>query len=108
MGFRLRKSVNLGGGARLNLSKSGVGASVGTKGFRVGAGPSGSRANVSVPGTGIGYEIRSGKGRRRSAQVQQVAPPPAPRRRGFFGTFFWLLKWAIIIVIVLAVIAAVL
>lgn len=34
MGFRFRKSVNLGGGFRINFSKSGVGYSFGGKGFR--------------------------------------------------------------------------
>ena len=32
MGFRFRKSINLGGGFRVNLSKSGIGYSWGTKG----------------------------------------------------------------------------
>ncbi len=32
MGFRYRKSINLGGGFRINLSKSGIGYSWGVKG----------------------------------------------------------------------------
>ena len=35
MGLRFRKSINLGGGFRINLSKSGVGYSWGVKGYRV-------------------------------------------------------------------------
>ncbi len=35
MGFRFHKSFNLGNGFRLNLSKSGVGYSWGTTGFRI-------------------------------------------------------------------------
>ena len=35
MGLRYRKSINLGGGFRVNFSKSGVGYSWGTKGYRV-------------------------------------------------------------------------
>lgn len=34
MGVRFRKSVNLGGGFRVNVSKSGIGYSWGTKGYR--------------------------------------------------------------------------
>ena len=34
MGFRYRKSINLGGGFRINLSKSGVGYSKGSKEYR--------------------------------------------------------------------------
>ncbi len=36
MGFRFYKRVKLGGGTRLNLSKSGAGISAGVKGFRAG------------------------------------------------------------------------
>lgn len=61
MGLRFRKSIRLGkSGIRLNLSKSGVGASAGRKGIRVGIGPSGVRLHLSLPGTGLGYEVRLG------------------------------------------------
>lgn len=55
MGFRFRKSVKIGP-ARINLSKSGIGYSVGTKGFRATkkAG-GGTRTTTSIPGTGISY-----------------------------------------------------
>ena len=64
MGFRYRKSIKLGG-ARLNLSKSGIGYSVGTKGFRVTkkAG-GGTRTTASIPGTGISFVKDSGKMKR--------------------------------------------
>ncbi|MCC5909971.1 MAG: DUF4236 domain-containing protein [Clostridiaceae bacterium] len=55
MGLRFRKSFKLGKGFRVNLSKSGVGISGGTKGFRVGVGPRGTRTTASIPGTGISY-----------------------------------------------------
>lgn len=56
MGLRFRKSINLGGGARLNLSKSGVGFSVGTKGARVTKTAKGTtRTTLTVPGTGVSY-----------------------------------------------------
>ena len=56
MGFRFRKSIYVGGGFRVNLSKSGVGYSWGTKGYRVtkNAG-GGGRTTASIPGTGISY-----------------------------------------------------
>lgn len=60
MGFRFRKSINLGGGFRVNLSKSGVGYSWGTKGFRVTKTSKGrSRVTTSIPGTGISYSTES-------------------------------------------------
>lgn len=68
MGFRYRKSINLGGGARLNLSKSGVGFSVGTKGARLTKTARGTtRSTLSIPGSGITYVSetgKSGKGRK--------------------------------------------
>lgn len=35
MGFRMRKSINLGGGFKINLSKSGIGYSWGVPGYRI-------------------------------------------------------------------------
>lgn len=59
MGWSFRKSISLGP-FRINLSKSGVGFSIGAGGFRVGKkATGGSYTSVSIPGTGIRYE---GKG----------------------------------------------
>lgn len=55
MGFRFRKSINLGG-LRINLSKSGVGYSVGGKGFRfTKKAGGGTRTTTSIPSTGISH-----------------------------------------------------
>lgn len=64
MGFRHRKSINLGGGFRINLSKSGVGYSWGTKGYRITKTASGkTRRTYSIPGTGISYVSETGQNR---------------------------------------------
>ncbi len=60
MGLYFRKSVNLGGGLRLNFSKSGIGLSGGVRGARISTGPRGTYMNLSIPGTGIGYRTRLG------------------------------------------------
>ncbi|WP_256201202.1 DUF4236 domain-containing protein [Thermoanaerobacter thermocopriae] len=39
MGWRFRKSISLGKGVRINVSKSGIGFSVGKRGARIGVGP---------------------------------------------------------------------
>lgn len=101
MGFRFRKSVNLGP-VRLNLSKSGVGASVGGKGFRVTKKAKGGfRTTASVPGTGIGYTKDFGgkKKRTKSAAPQhtqrvaqvEAAPPveKAPRKPWYKQWWFY-------------------
>ena len=59
MGFKFRKSVKMGP-VRVNFSKSGVGYSVGGKGFRVTKKPGGgTRTTASIPGTGISYSSDS-------------------------------------------------
>lgn len=56
MGIRYRKSINLGGGFRVNISKSGVGYSWGVKGARITKTSKGTtRTTLSLPGTGISY-----------------------------------------------------
>ncbi|MGM9998512.1 MAG: DUF4236 domain-containing protein [Candidatus Bruticola sp.] len=67
MGIRFRKSINLGGGFRINLSKNGVGYSWGTKGFRYTKTAQGTtKCTYSIPGTGLSYVEESGKKRRSS------------------------------------------
>jgi hypothetical protein len=62
MGMRFKKSINLGGGTRINISKSGIGGSVGTKGFRyTQKANGGTRTTASIPGTGLSYVKDSNK-----------------------------------------------
>lgn len=69
MGFRFRKSINLGGGFKVNLSKSGVGYSWGTKGVRYTKTAKGkTRTTVSIPGTGISHVSESGGKKRTTKQ----------------------------------------
>ncbi len=53
MGIRFRRSVKLGKGLRLNLSKGGAGLSLGGRNMRMGVGPRGAYRSMSIPGTGI-------------------------------------------------------
>ena len=60
MGLRFRKSLNLGKGFKLNLSKSGIGYSFGFKGFRIGKTAKGkNRKTISLPGTGLAYQTET-------------------------------------------------
>ncbi len=62
MGWSYRKSVNLGP-FRVNLSKSGIGYSVGGRGFRTGVSSRGrSYRSFSLPGTGVRYYSSSKQG----------------------------------------------
>lgn len=60
MGLRYRKSINFGGGFRVNISNSGVSYSWGKKGFRITKTARGTvRKTYSIPGTGISYTQES-------------------------------------------------
>lgn len=70
MGLRTRKSVSAGP-LRVNLSKSGVGYSVGTKGFRyTKKAGGGTRTTTSIPGTGVSYVKETGKHKSTSTRTQ--------------------------------------
>lgn len=69
MGFRYRKSKNFGP-FRVNLSKSGVGWSVGGKGFRyTKKANGGTRTTTSIPGSGMSWV--KDKSRRSTASVKK-------------------------------------
>lgn len=60
MGFRFRKSINLGKNFRINISKKGIGYSYGIKGIRHSVSPDGKeKTTYSIPGTGISYSDTS-------------------------------------------------
>lgn len=70
MAFRFRKSIKAGP-LRINLSKSGIGYSVGTKGFRYTKKASGGyRTTTSIPGTGISFVQDSAGTKKRTSQAR--------------------------------------
>jgi tetratricopeptide (TPR) repeat protein len=85
VGFRIRKSINIAPGVRLNVSKSGIGYSVGVKGYRVTKQVDGRvRRTASLPGTGLSYVTTSGS----SSIPRSANPSPATmhtRKPGFFA-----------------------
>jgi hypothetical protein len=88
MGFRFRRTVRLPPGLHLNLSKSGVSASVGTRGAWLTFGRNGARATVGLPGTGISYTTTSS-----AHGNQDVGTPP---RKASVG-------WLVVLMMMLAV-----
>ena len=80
VGFRFRKSANFGP-LRVNFSKSGIGYSLGGKGFRVTKKAKGGiRTTSSIPGTGISYvkdyASTSGSGTDTTTSDSQGTMPP--------------------------------
>lgn len=65
MGLRFRKSINLGGGVRLNFNKKSTGISFGTKGARYSINSNGRKtASIGIPGTGLYWtESKTNKGK---------------------------------------------
>ena len=75
MGFRYKKSINLGGGFRVNLSKNGIGYSWGVKGYRITKTADGrTRRTVAIPGTGISYVDEQRSGAPKAAEKPQANP----------------------------------
>jgi hypothetical protein len=85
MGFYFRKSVGLGP-IRLNLSKSGLGASFGVKGARISVGPRGTQLNVGSHGLyyrqSLGTNHHHAEAQRPSravsTEMQSVGSQPGP------------------------------
>lgn len=80
MGWSFRRSINVGP-FRMNLSKSGVGYSFGTRGLRVGKDATGRKySSVSIPHTGIYRRDYYSK------PTLNAAPTPAPIQSPFVRT----------------------
>ena len=58
MGWRFRQSFTVIPGLRLNLSSSGLSASIGGSPFTLNIGPHGVQGTASIPGTGLSYRHR--------------------------------------------------
>lgn len=74
MGFYLRKSISAGP-FRFNLSGSGVGLSVGVKGFRVGTGPRGNYVHMGRGGLYYRAALGGHPGRTNPSRPRSVPHP---------------------------------
>jgi len=73
MGWQYRKSVNFGP-FRVNVSGSGVGYSLGGRGFRTGVSAGGRRySSIGIPGTGLRYYSSGGRSRQGCLLVLALA-----------------------------------
>jgi tetratricopeptide (TPR) repeat protein len=89
-GFRMRKSIKVAPGVRLNVSKRGVGMSAGVGGVRYSVHSSGRRTTTVRSGVpGVYYQSSRGGGRRRntaaSRSVSYAPPAPRPVKPGLFA-----------------------
>ena len=72
MGLRIRKSVKIAPGVRLNFGKKGISTSIGKRGVGVTFGPTGTTAHISVPGTGISYVKKTGISKSKQNKQEMV------------------------------------
>jgi hypothetical protein len=94
MGWRIRRSIRLMPGVRLNLSKGGVSTSIGRRGATVNFGKNGTRSTIGLPGSGISYSTLH--------SAEPTTPLPAPQPSS--GTSkAWVLALVIIGIMVFAV-----
>src|SRR5262245_25952307 len=71
-GLRFQKRLKLLPGLKINLSKSGASATVGTKGAGGNIGRDGITTNAGIPGTGLSYRQKLGS-KNKSAWIGVVA-----------------------------------
>jgi len=77
MGLRFQRRVAILPGVRLNLSGSGIGVSVGTRGAHIGVTARGQRyASVGLPGTGVSW--REYEHKAKAAPKAEGGQPPTP------------------------------
>ena len=93
MGVRFTKSIKLGDLLKINLSKSGISATVGKKGASINLGTKGAYLNLSpaiagITGTGLSYRQKiSGKSIKKLIDKPKKEKAEAKEEKVFF-TFF--------------------
>lgn len=87
MGFKVRKSIKIAPGVRLNVSSKNVGLSAGVRGARVSVNTNGrTTRTVGIPGTGISHTSTSTSRKTTRSTASRPAPraqtvrPPVPKK----------------------------
>ena len=87
MGFRFRKRLRIFPGLWLNVSKSGVSASLGGRGATINVSQRGIQETVGLPGSGVSYRTKRRPIGTSHKPAGRRAMPQAPRR-GFWAWLF--------------------
>lgn len=75
MALRFRRRIRIAPGISLNLSKSGIGASIGPLGAKISVGSRGVYANLGLPGTGLAYREKLNERGGRGANSARAGAP---------------------------------
>lgn len=82
MGLRIRKSIKIAPGVRLNFGKKGISTSIGKRGAGITIGPTGTTAHVGIPGTGISYVKKVGTTKKSAKEkLQSTDENEKPKRK---------------------------
>ncbi|WP_094461910.1 DUF4236 domain-containing protein [Pannonibacter phragmitetus] len=71
MAIRFQRRIRIAPGVNVDFSRSGLGLSVGPRGFSFSAGPGGVYRNIGLPGTGLSHREKIGGGRRSRSDRQR-------------------------------------
>lgn len=82
MGLRIRRSIKIAPGVRLNFGKKGISTSIGKRGAGITIGPTGTTAHVGIPGTGISYVKKVGTAKKSAKEkLQSTDENEKPKRK---------------------------
>lgn len=97
MGFRVRRSIRLFPGVRINIGKRGVSTSIGVRGAHITVGHGKVRETVGLPGSGLSYTHTSGTHHEPHTTPQPVPPaPPAASHSAGYWVFVLLFALGIV------------
>lgn len=88
MGFRFHRRFKLFPGVRLNLSRSGISTSLGTRGAWLTFGKRGTRATIGLPGSGLSYTHATPRGSADHGQSGAIERPELPLGKAWRG-YLW-------------------
>lgn len=81
MGFKVRKSIKIAPGVRLNVSNKNLGLSAGVRGARVSVNTNGrTTRTLGIPGTGISHTSTTTSGRRSASSSARARQQPQPTK----------------------------
>lgn len=98
MGLRIRKSIKIAPGVRLNFGKKGISTSIGKRGAGITIGPTGTTAHVGIPGTGISYVKKVGTTKKSvDEKSQSTGENKKPKRNYSCLGSFWAISGIVIV-----------
>ena len=100
MALRFHRRIKLFPGLRLNLSRSGISTSIGTRGAWFTFGRRGTRATLGLPGTGLSYTHVTPRGSADHGQNGAIERPQLSKGKAWRG-YLWL---ALLVAVVLAIV----